>query len=37
MQPPNNVNNPTQFLRIIFGFDFELFEYLRNDDVNSVV
>lgn len=36
MRPQNIVNNPTQFMIIIFGFDFELFEYLRNDEFNSV-
>lgn len=35
MQQQNKVNNLTQFMRMVFGFDFELFEYLRSDDFNS--
>lgn len=31
MQPQNEINTPTQFMRIAFGFDFDLFDYLRYD------
>lgn len=34
MQPKNKINNPTQFMRIVF--EFESFEYLRYNDFNSV-
>jgi hypothetical protein len=27
---------PTQFMKIIFGFVFELFEYFKYDDLNYV-
>ena len=36
MQPKNKINNPTQFMKIAFEFDFESFEYLRYNDFNSV-
>lgn len=34
MQPQNKINNPTQFVRIVF--EFESFEYLRYNDFNSI-
>lgn len=36
MQPLKKINNLTQFMRIVFKFDFVLFEYLIYNDFSSV-